>query len=184
MEKEVERNSGTGDVIHANIPLAINSYEDIFSSFDPRSFSERALSFDFISECKRAARDKGEFGVELVISVPMNKRNLNHEFEIKKRLKEHFHKHFLEKQEEIKKIKKEGSLWILFGMIGVIIAILVKAIKAGTITDSIVEPVLVIPGWFLIWEGLTKILVHSKERHADYFFYKKMATCHIVFRNA
>jgi hypothetical protein len=184
MEKEeVQKQTSSDNFMHSNIPLILNSYEDIFSSFDPRPFSERALSDDFLIECKKAARDKGEFGVELVLSMPKDKRDLNSEFHIKKRLKEHFHKHFLEKENDIKKIKKEGFLWILIGMLGVVIAILIRAFKASTLTDSIVEPVLVIPGWFMIWEGLTKILVHSRERHGDYNFYKKMSTCHIIFRS-
>ena len=51
MEREVSLREG-------NISLILDSYNDMFSDFDPRSFSERALSDDFLSECKRAARDK------------------------------------------------------------------------------------------------------------------------------
>ena len=69
-----------GEVIkelrQANISLILDSYEDIFSSFDPREYSERALSDDFLIECNHAAMDKGE-GIELILSMPKNKRNFN-----------------------------------------------------------------------------------------------------------
>ena len=83
---------------HGNISLILDSYNDIFSSFDPRPYNEKALSDDFLIECKRAARDKDDHGFELILSVPKLKRNVNDEFKIKKRLREHFHKHSLEKE--------------------------------------------------------------------------------------
>ncbi len=58
----------------ANISLIIDDYEDIFSDFDPRDYIERAISDDFIQECKRSARDKLK-GIELRILVPKDKRN-------------------------------------------------------------------------------------------------------------
>jgi hypothetical protein len=173
-----------GDIIRrANIPLIINSYEDIFSVFDPRPFSERALSDDFLIECKKAARDKDNVGIELVIAVPEEKRNLNDEFKIKKRLREHFKKHFLEKEKEIFRIKKRGLSWIFYGFFAVVAAILIKALWPSLVIDSVIEPLIVIPGWFTIWEGLSRLLVQHEEKKPDYDFYKKMVNCQIVFNN-
>ena len=45
--------------------LDLNSYDGLFSDFDPRPTEQRALSDDFLLEVKRAARDK-EIGLELV----------------------------------------------------------------------------------------------------------------------
>ena len=35
-----------------NISLILDSYDDIFSDFDQRDFSERSLSDDFLIECR------------------------------------------------------------------------------------------------------------------------------------
>jgi len=43
-----------------DITLLLDSYNDIFSSFDPRPYSEKSLSDDLIIECKKAAIDKEE----------------------------------------------------------------------------------------------------------------------------
>ena len=58
----------------SNISLSLNSYDDIFSGFDPRPYSQRALSDDFLAESKRASRDKELDGVELIflIHLPNN----------------------------------------------------------------------------------------------------------------
>jgi hypothetical protein len=41
-----------------NISLVIESYNALFSDFDPRTSSERGISDDFLSEVKRAARER------------------------------------------------------------------------------------------------------------------------------
>src|SRR3989344_8520573 len=95
-----EKNPGkVSNLREGNISLILDSYDDIFSDFDPRDYSEKSLSDDFLVECKKAAIDKND-KLELRFLVPKQKRNLIEEVLIKKRLKEHFQKHFKEKKEE------------------------------------------------------------------------------------
>ena len=57
-----------------NIDLVIDSYEDIFSDFDARDHSVKALSDDFLNECRKAANDKiGKIHLKFLISK--DKRN-------------------------------------------------------------------------------------------------------------
>lgn len=166
---------------NANISLILASYNDIFSSFDARPYSEKALSDDFLIECKKAARDKDD-KFELVISMPKNKRSLNDEAKIRRRLKEHFRKHFLQEEKNVLKIKKQGVKWIIVGFIAIIAAVLIGMLKDNVWLNSLIEPVLVIPGWFAIWEGLTKIFIKAGEMTPDYEFYQKMADVAITFK--
>lgn len=168
--------------IEGNIPLVINAYIDIFSSFDSRPLSEKALSVDFLSEVKRAARDKNEFGLEVTISVPKEKRNLTEEFKIKKRLREHFHKHFLEKEHEMKKVKQNGIKWVFIGVL-ILLAILFGLIFYESNKYVALIAIFEVPCWFLIWEGMGKILLESKKSEPDYYFYKKMANAQITFKS-
>lgn len=163
----------------ANIPLVINNYNDIFSSFDPRPFNERALSDDFLLECQKAALDKGE-GVELILSVPANLRNINSELKIRKRLKEHFKKHAIEKKNELRKMKKEGIQWII---IGTVLMLATATVRTYTETFWInLITILIEPAsWFSFWEGLGKIFIKSKEKQPDEEFYHKMASAQITF---
>ena len=68
------------------IPLILQSYNDIFSSFDPRSYSEKAISVDFIEEAQRASMYKNGDRIELTLAIPKKIRNLNDESKIKKRI--------------------------------------------------------------------------------------------------
>jgi hypothetical protein len=164
-----------------NIPLILESYNDIFSDFDPRPFSERAISDDFLGECKRATRNRGD-SFELILSMPRNLRVINDEFKIKKRLREHFKKHFVEKQNEIKTIQREGWIWVILGIfvnIGVVSGLLNSSSNFLHTILGIFE----VPSWFLIWEGLGKILMEARKLKSDHEFYKKMVDCQITFKS-
>ena len=167
------------DIKQANISLILNSYEDIFSSFDPRDYSEKALSDDFLIECNHAALEKDE-GIELILSMPKMKRNFNDELKIKKRLKEHFKKHFAQKQKERKSIKKDGIVWIIIGTILLFTETFIRTYSPNFILNMIsliMEPA----SWFSFWEGSAKIFIHAKNDIPDYDFYKKMANVIVTF---
>lgn len=161
-----------------NISLILDSYDDIFSDFDPRGYSERSLSDDFLAECKKVALDKGE-KLELRIMVPRKLRNVRDELKIKKRLKSHFHKHYLEKHAEVRKVKKLGASWFLMGTILMIISTLLYD-ETGFIF-KLLEVMLTPAAWFMFWEGLDKIFISSREKEPDFKFYKKMSHAQIFF---
>jgi len=163
-----------------NISLILDSYHDLFSDFDPRPFTVKALSDDFLSECKKASLDKEE-GLELRFMVPKHKRNTNEEYEIRKRLKTHFQKHFKQNKKEIRAIKRNGLIWFLIGAIVMVAATFLY--KYGetnfifTFLFIMSEPA----GWFFFWEGLDKLFRDAKEKKPDYDFYRKMSKAKIHF---
>jgi hypothetical protein len=176
----VEEAINSLDLKQGNISLILDSYNDIFSSFDPRNYLERALSDDFLDECKRAARDK-ENAIELRLLIPKNQRNLKEEWKIKKRLHEHFAHHSRLEEKEIKKLKWEGMSW--FGL-GTVFILSVAYLHKLDITGFI--PILLITmlepaGWFSFWEGLGKIFITAREKSPNLEFYEKMSKAEINF---
>jgi len=73
-QKEGKKIDMITNLREGNISLILDSYDDIFSDFDPGDYSERALSDDFLSECKKAAVNKEE-RLELRFLVPKTKRD-------------------------------------------------------------------------------------------------------------
>ncbi len=164
-----------------NVSLILDSYNDLFSDFDPRSYSERGLSVDFLDECKRAVREKEE-STELRLLVPKNKRNNPEENIIKKRLTEHFIKHFHEKKAGVRKIKGVGFAWFFAGVIVSVFATLFLVGEENfwfKFLMILLEPA----SWFFFWEGLYKIFITSREKLPEYEFYKKMAESKISFHS-
>jgi hypothetical protein len=75
------------------VSLWLDTYEDIFSDFDPHPYAQRALSEDFLAEARRAVRDRRDEVPELRFLVPTHIRNLEDETTIRKRLRDHFRRH-------------------------------------------------------------------------------------------
>jgi len=167
------------DMRRGNVSLILDSYEDLFSDFDPRPYSEKAISDDFLQECKRAARDK-EGGFELELLVPQLKRNTTDEIVIKRRLKNHFQKHFKQKHKEITRMREEGILWVIVGCFFMATTTIVKTYSASLLTNFLIillEPA----GWFSFWEGLAKIFIQSRKEKPEQSFYMKMADIDVSF---
>ena len=171
-EKDVYR------IKEGNISLILESYNDIFSSFDPRPSSERALSDDFLIECKRATLDREE-PITLRLLVPHSKRNLKEELEIQFRLKNHFHKHYIEKRKEIRNLRLQGVGWFFIGAIAMTLVTLIH--ETPNFFINLLRVMLEPAGWFFFWEGLYKAVITAEEKMKIYNFYKKMDSSRVLF---
>ena len=166
----------------SKISLLLDSYDDIFSDFDPRPYSQRALSDDFLNEAKRASRDRASGTIELRFLVPAHIRNQNNELIIQKRLREHFKKHRAMIKKEITTIINQG---IAFTIAGIMIMLITTFILLNSdyrnflMSFSVVllEPA----GWFLFWEGLDLIIFKSKIKKPDLEFNDKIEKCEMTF---
>jgi hypothetical protein len=164
-----------------DIPLILDSYEDLFSDFDPRHYSEKALSKDFIFECQKASEDKkGDINIKFLMKK--ERRDAKEEGIIIHRIKDHFHKHFIEKRKELLKIKLIGLFWFILGCLLIVFTTLFTS-PDDTYIVKILIAISHPAGWFFLWEGMGKILIHSKEKKEEYIFHKKMDNAKISFLN-
>ena len=166
----------------SQISLWLNDYSDIFSDFDPRPYSERAISDDFLQETKRASIDKTFGTIKLKFLVAVRKSNTALESVIKRRLKAHFKRHFDLLVKEKNNIIMRG---LLFSMVGVVIMFGATMIHFKYQDTNIISSFLIVllepAGWFSFWEGLSIIFFESKRAKPDLEFYEKMAKCNIEF---
>jgi len=165
----------------SEISLIIDTYEDIFSDFDPRPFTERALSDDFLLEARKASRDKEE-GIQLKFLIPKELRNIEQEKRIVTRLRGHFKKHAEEKKKEFKDLIIQGISFLLLGILFMVLTtfILFRQENSSafiTFLSVLFEPA----GWFLFWEGLDLIIFESKKIKPEYEFNQKLARCDLSF---
>lgn len=170
-------------LMRSEVSLILNSYDDIFSSFDPRSYLHRSLSIDLLDEAKRATKDVGNGNFELRFLLSATKRSLEKEMMIKKRLKEHFRHHLIEVEKENGKIIKQGFLFIFFGLIFMFIAAYVLFYFHEQISffKELMIVLLEPGGWFLFWEGLDLMIFETKKIKPDLIFYRRMQRARIVF---
>jgi hypothetical protein len=161
------------------ISIRLEHYDDIFSDFDIRPYSQRALSIDFLDEIKRASSDKGESGVELILFSPEKQRDEHQETVIKERLAGHFKRHFDLLLIEKRRVLKLGISMVIMGVIAMIAATFVvyKDPTHSALLSFLVvflEPA----AWFMLWEGMDQIIFHSKNVNPELDFYRKMSNSH------
>lgn len=182
MTKVIEKEAGERQDLlsKGEISILLDTYDDIFSDFDPRSYSQRALSDDFLLEAKRAARDK-EGMFEIRFLIPKQHRNFEHEILIKKRLREHFKKHAAILQHEISGIKKRGFIMAMAGVIMIMLATYLLSLKSDSFLIHFLIVILEPAGWFTSWTGLDEIYYTTRSKKPDFDFYSKMMNSEIHF---
>lgn len=180
MESEKEELIKQELLSKGEISMLLDTYDDIFSDFDPRPFLSRALSDDFLLEAKKAAREREE-RLELRFLIPKNKRNFEHEILIKKRLREHFKKHALILKDEIKRIKKKGVFMTTIGVLMIMLATYFLSLQSDSLIIHFLIVLLEPGGWFTAWTGLDEIYYTAKTKKPDLDFYSKMVLAEIHF---
>jgi hypothetical protein len=156
------------------ISLRLDQYDDIFSDFDMRPYSERALSSDFLDEIRRASSDKSDGAIELMLYVRQTDRNPTVEPVITERLMAHFKRHHLLEKKKKKSILTKGFSMVLLGVLCMIVAthvLLQDSHESASILAMFLEPVAL----FLLWEGMDQIIFTSKSIEPELSFYKKMS---------
>jgi hypothetical protein len=162
------------------VSLWLDNYDDIFSDFDPRPYSRRALSEDFLAEVRRAVRDRHDEVPELRLLVPTAARRAEDEAVIGKRLHEHFRKH----AERLKRKRRRAvgvSLGVaLAGFALMTVSALLRQ-QPETITRTVLPVFLEPAGWFAVWFGLDYLFYGSRDITREQAFHRKMARAEVVF---
>jgi len=166
---------------HVNVSLVLENYEDLFSDFDPRGYGERALSQDFLDECRRSIRDHHEKELALNFLVPTHMRNETDEANIRHRLKSHFQKHAREKLNEVRGIKVRGVRFFIAGAFFMMIAAYLYGLEGGGLGCRLLLVIFEPAGWFSFWTGLDQIFFTANDKMPDAEFYRKAAGMQITF---
>jgi hypothetical protein len=162
------------------VSLWLDTYEDIFSDFDPRPYAHRALSEDFLAEARRAVLDRRDDVPELVFLVPTRARNLADEVVIRRRLRDHFRRH----AERLARERRRGiweSVAIAAAGFGVMTMSALLRRQPETVARTLLHVLLEPAGWFGVWFGLDQLFYGTRELARDHAFYRKMARADVVF---
>jgi len=168
----------------SNVGLFIDDYDDIFSDFDSRPYSQKLLSEDLLNEMDRVTKDKKDENIELKFFVPKEKRNISTESIIKNRIKVYFKKHFILSKRAKRKVIMEGFLFSFFGVFFMILATFFITRESQSSIIIFLAVLFEPAGWFLFWEGLNLMIFESKEKSSKLEFYKKLSKSKIIFEDS
>jgi hypothetical protein len=162
LEKAVEERKPSS--ILSLIHMGLDSYDDIFSDFDPSPYSERLLSEDFILEARRRYAEKKGGGLELRFSLPEKLRSAKTESLVKRRLREYFHSKVKEGEADIAKSRKRGALYFAAGFAVLLFVAGSAQFEPLSGIARFIDILLVPVGWFGMFDGV-ELMVESPRRY-------------------
>lgn len=165
----------------SEISIWLDSYDDIFSDFDPRPYSERLLSDDFMKEAQKVSREKMSGAHELKLLIPRQNRQSKLEKIIRKKLKQYFYVNYIKTSGEIRKTRIKGLLLIATAVVILVFATMISLIEKKTMASHILLVLLEPAGWFTIWNGFDSLFFTPISKKLELDFYKKMVNCNITF---
>jgi len=183
MENPYQHIESIGNSSHFShqISIWLDSYNDIFSDFDPRPYSGRILSDDFIAELKKVSREE-EFNIS-ELRLLLHEQNRKQEFEptIIKRIHTYFHDGNSYLTSRMKKIRTRAILLSLGGMLLILLASYISALQSDKFYMKVLFVLFEPSGWFFVWTGMDDLFFGSRKRKGDLDFLSKMTKTKIVF---
>jgi len=165
----------------SEVSLWLDTYEDVFSDFDPRPFDHRALSDDFLQEAKRATRELEPGLLELRFLMPAHERDHSVENIVRHRLHEHFRKHATRLEKEKRWIFTKAVAFVLFGFAMLVVSAFLKEAQSHGFLYYFILAMFEPAGWFMMWYGMDQIFYSTKDISPDLCFYEKMTKAEITF---
>lgn len=165
------------------IAIVIDTWDDIFSDFDPRPLSQRTVSSDFTSELKKRHREtrKGDFTI--TIYAPYALKNLESERMVSQRLKKHFQLIFLQKKKDLIYRRIRGFIFVCIGIASLSFLTLATYFKFLSQLAIEIAAIILMPlGWFGFWEGLSKLIDASPVFIQEEKLFEKLAKTSYRFR--
>jgi hypothetical protein len=166
------------------ISIAIDTWDDIFSDFDPRPLSDRTLSEDFIVELKKRYRESRKGRYILTIYAPLALKDDKSERMVIQRLKRHFMYRSLQRQRELSVIRTRGFIFLAFGI--VCLGFLTVITYRRMFTEIAIEllGIIFMPlGWFGIWEGFSKIVDTSPIFLQEEILFNRLSKAEYQFKH-
>jgi hypothetical protein len=167
----------------ASASMILDTYDDIFSDFDPRPYKERVISDDFLSEAKKETLEHESGRVLLQLMIPQAVRNESNERLIIERLRAFHKSEAIRYDKEISKTRLRGVFLIIGGAILNVIAALLSRYAQGH--DNFMMSLLVVimepAGWFTVWSGFDQVFFSINTKKPDRDFHARMSASKITF---
>lgn len=165
----------------AELSIWLDTYDDIYSDFDSRPYSERSLSDDFINEAKKMAKEKMSGAITFKLLMPANQRVKLTEGIIVKSLHAHFHRAARILKEEMVQTRRRGITLTAFGLLIMIITAVLLNLPEKNFPLNALRIILEPAGWFLAWTGLDQFFYVARRKKPEFEFMTRMSHADIEF---
>jgi hypothetical protein len=163
------------------IAISLDTYDDLFSDFDARSYSDRALSKDFLDELRlrmRRIRDKADLAI--VLLVPEPGRDVSVEAQIVVRLSGFYSER---EGHYVREDRNAALRGLAFIGLGLALSVLANFIVDRFLSMPLFNDFLLIPSWFFVWSGFD-CLIKRGELRKKKRYYAGLSASRTSFRPA
>ncbi len=166
-----------------DLSVAIDTWDDIFSDFDPGPIEKRVLSEDFLTEIKKRFRESRRGQVTITFLAPGALKDEVFERKVIRRLKQYFKFRSLSVLEEINALRRRGLYFVLTGITSLATLTFLTYYRAAEqLVLELIAIILMPLGWFGIWEGFSRIIEPSPYKKRDHEIFARLAKASIKFR--
>jgi hypothetical protein len=165
----------------AEVSIWLDTYDDVFSDFDPRPYNDRTLSDDFIRAVQKEVHGTREGRLEIKLMIPVKLRHTEDERIVAERILEYFRLSSDELSREIRQSKKFGLILTLASIVTIFLAFSTHQLRTPEYVKNLLIAILEPAGWFMIFTGLEKLLLVPGQKHEQQVFLKKMSDCNVQF---
>ena len=159
----------------------LDSYDDLFSDFDPRSYSNKQLSDDFLFELKRRYRESPKGGLETKFYIPRKIRDGKIENSAKKKMRDYFSFELKRIEKRILQRRQTGIIYLAFG----VLILTINGIFAWDYRDDRILQflgfILAPAGWFSAWTSFEHFIIVPREDSEKREFFSRMVKCKFEF---
>ncbi len=178
----INKNSSSQDGdLSRDLHLWIDTYDDLFSDFDPRPFTERIISDDFLAEMNKLTAEHDDHVKSICFQIPKAARDEGSEQIIRERLIRDFqrqHAHFASRWNANFRI---GIFIVLGGLTSLALAVFFAQTDLKQLAKDIIKVVLEPAGWFMMWTGLDKVAFGGRAVKRKRDFYKRLSQSKVEF---
>ena len=168
---------------NSEIKIWLDSYDDMFSDFDPKPYEIRTVSDDFITQTRKVSKDQFGKSVILNLELPESKRKKEEEHNIAKNLSNYFNTRFQQLSEEKRKRTNKGAILTISGSFLMVIAGYISFVKPDLFFIHLLLILSEPAGWFMLWMGLDNLFYNTGKQKKEMIFYSKMASASIEFNS-
>jgi len=158
------------------VSIAIDSWDDVFSDFDPRPLEERTLSEDFVNELQKRHYEQPSGALLVKIWAPPRLRDAATEALVCRRLQECFALRAERMRTAIRRERRRGAVFFVCGFLCLAaMAFTTLFVTLPQAWRALLEITLMPLGWFGMWEGVGKMVDLDREAVQQRTLYRHLA---------
>ena len=181
MNSEDQNSASQEADLPRHLHLWIDTYDDLFSDFDPRPFTERIISDDFIVEMNKLTAEHDEHIKSICFQIPKAARDEGSEKIIRKRLIADFQRQYRLFSRSWSLNCRVGIIIVAGGLTSLALAVFVAQTGLDQLAKDIVKVVLEPAGWFMMWTGLDKVAFGGRASKRKRDFYRRLSKSKVEF---